>query len=102
MDANGLLYKVVIKYMSEETMKDLRKKKLYVLMDVLCVFVGKLQTPSTELYVSVFPRYRKYSRSYVCVDSSFVRVRQRVGVFCAHGINLRTHLTMKSVRVKVA
>lgn len=33
-------------------MNDLRKKKLYVLMDVLCVFVGKLWTLSANLFVS--------------------------------------------------
>lgn len=34
-------------------MKEQRKKKLYVVMDVLCVVIGKSWTPGTELYVSI-------------------------------------------------
>lgn len=34
-------------------MKEPRKKKLYVVMDVLCVVIGKSWKPGTELYVSI-------------------------------------------------
>lgn len=55
----------------KKKMKELRKKKLFVVVDVLCVAVGKLWTPSTKLYVSII---RILSRSRTPVLSAIILI----------------------------
>lgn len=59
-------------------MKELRKKKLYVVMDVLCVLVGELWT----LFIDVLRFSGRYD---LCASvRTFLPAARRVCVFCSH------------------
>ncbi len=70
-------------------MKDLRKKKLYVVMDVLCVLVGKLWTQSTKLYVSIICHLSRNCTSVLSARKRYdlFGVVSSFSPVCIHGSN---------------